>query len=136
MKIGLKILITFFLFIALVGCQSDYSLLVKNSKKANIITSIKDYVGLNGYSITYIDSAQNNIKILTSQSFVTNYYQYSNMAAGTEYKTYLSIQIKQIGKDVALTTKGDGFSDKNAQLAQGFIESLKKSYTVEIIPTE
>lgn len=114
------------------GCQSDYTVLIKNAKKANIITLMNDYVGLNGYKIAFTDSTKSNFKILTDVNVYSYHYQNINYSAGSIEEAFLNVQLKQVGKDVSLKTKADGLSEKNWELAGGFIEHLKKTYKLEI----
>jgi len=132
MKKGLSVLVVLAMCLTLFGCQSDYTVLVKNAKKANIVTLMNDYVGLSGYKITFVDSTKSNFKILAGVNVYSYNYQNINYSVGSIEESFLNVQIKQVGKDVSLKTKGEGYSEKNWELAEGFIEHLKKTYTLEI----
>lgn len=129
MKKIIKLAILGLLFI-LTGCTSNYDLLIKNAKQSDIVIALKDYVGINGYKIVFTDSTGKMFRVLTNSTVQA--YGNTTFAVAQSRDYSVVISCIQTGKDVIMSTRGNTDDSSTCGMAEGFIDSLKNRYVIEI----
>ncbi len=139
------------------GCSYDSYLVVKDSNRKDIAVMLRDYVGINGYSMTYANDQTGVYRIVLAQ-IVTRAMDTSetftvyNTIGSADTKTLigqsttintsnptrqltaaLAVQMTQQGPDVYLSAQSAGDLDVGRSF-EVFIESLRNAgYQLEIV---
>ncbi len=139
------------------GCSYDAYLRVKNADKKDITVMLKDYVGINGYALTYANDATGIYRIVVAQTVTravdtSETFTVYNSIGSADTKTLigqsttvntsnptkqltaaLAVRIAQDGNDVLLSAQSAGDLDVGRSF-EVFIESLKNAgYQLEIM---
>ncbi len=139
------------------GCRYESYLMVKDANKRDIAVMLRDYVGINGYSMTYANDETGTYRIVlghtttrsvdTSETFtvyntIGSHDNKTLIGQSTTVNTAnptrqltaaLAVQMTQQGPDVYLSAQSAGDLDVGRSF-EVFIESLKnKGYQLEIV---
>lgn len=105
------------------GCTKDGSIVIKNADKEQIISLLKEFAGINGYTVSYSDENKglyrvNTGNVQTGQSINSNYHYTNNNLSGSTYvqppssrTLYFIAQISQNNNNVILTYNFNNFSN-------------------------
>lgn len=139
------------------GCRYDSYLVVKDAEKRDIAVLLRDYVGINGYSMTYANDETGTYRIVLGHSTTrgvdtSETFTVYNKIGAADTKTLigqsttvntsnptrqltaaLAVMMTQQGPDVYLSAQSAGDLDVGRSF-EVFIESLRnRGYALEII---
>jgi hypothetical protein len=139
------------------GCSYDAYLVVKDAEKRDIAILLKDYCGINGYSMTYANDETGTYRIVLGHSTTrgvdtSETFTVYNKIGSADTKTLigqsttvntsnptrqltaaLAVMMTQQGPDVYLSAQSAGDLDVGRSF-EVFIESLRnRGYALEII---
>ena len=139
------------------GCRYEASLRVKDANTKDIAVMLRDYVGLNGYNMTYANDVTGIYRIVLGQTTTravdtSETFTVYNSIGSADTKTLvgqsttintsnptrqltaaLAVQMTQQGNDVYFTAQSSGDLDVGDSF-NVFMQSLKnKGYNVEMV---
>lgn len=156
-RLGLFLILIFFISLFFLGCAYNVSIVVRDAKKNDIATLLKDFAGINGYNITYANDETGVYRVVLGTKAIggtekSETFSTYDTFKGKDGKTMLgqsttvtrynppeqliaalAVTINQNGNDVILTAQSAGNLD-TGRAFDVFIQSLQnKGYKVDYL---